>query len=94
MLGLLPTLVMPAGAIPNTIFKIEGFEVANDPTLMGRWIGTHSKRMRVITCGFDATVHNPLRTTDTKLTTPPRPVCGCGFNLPALSHLGCSLKTR
>ncbi|MGR8946756.1 MAG: LLM class flavin-dependent oxidoreductase [Gammaproteobacteria bacterium] len=49
---------------PEHHLQIEGFEASNDPTLMGMWIGKHSKRMRVITCGFVSTTHNPLRTAE------------------------------
>ena len=49
---------------PEHHLQIEGFEASNDPTLMGMWIGQHSKRLRVITCGFVSTVHNPLRTAE------------------------------
>ncbi|MGE0485704.1 MAG: LLM class flavin-dependent oxidoreductase [Gammaproteobacteria bacterium] len=49
---------------PEHHLQVEGFEAANDPTLMGMWIGQHSKRLRVITCGFVSTVHNPLRTAE------------------------------
>lgn len=46
---------------PEHHLQIEGYEIANDPTLMGMWVGMHSKRLRVITCGFVSTTHNPLR---------------------------------
>ena len=49
---------------PEHHLQIEGFEASNDPTLMGMWIGMHSKNLRVITCGFVSTVHNPLRTAE------------------------------
>jgi len=49
---------------PEHHLQIEGFEASNDPTLMGMWIGMHSKKLRVITCGFVSTVHNPLRTAE------------------------------
>lgn len=49
---------------PEHHLQVEGFEAANDPTLMGMWIGQHSRRLRVITCGFVSTVHNPLRTAE------------------------------
>ncbi|MEM7466357.1 MAG: LLM class flavin-dependent oxidoreductase [Pseudomonadota bacterium] len=49
---------------PEHHLQIEGFEASNDPTLMGMWIGKHSKRLRVITCGFVSTTHNPLRTAE------------------------------
>jgi alkanesulfonate monooxygenase SsuD/methylene tetrahydromethanopterin reductase-like flavin-dependent oxidoreductase (luciferase family) len=46
---------------PEHHLQIEGFEISNDPRLMGMWLGRHSKRLRVITCGFVSTTHNPLR---------------------------------
>ncbi len=49
---------------PEHHLQIEGFEIANDPTLMSMWLGQHTKRMRVITCGFVSTAHNPLRTAE------------------------------
>ncbi len=49
---------------PEHHLQIEGFEASNDPTLMGMWLGMHSERLRVITCGFVATAHNPLRTAE------------------------------
>jgi alkanesulfonate monooxygenase SsuD/methylene tetrahydromethanopterin reductase-like flavin-dependent oxidoreductase (luciferase family) len=49
---------------PEHHLQIEGFEISNDPRLMGMWLGQHSKRLRVITCGFVSTTHNPLRTAE------------------------------
>ncbi len=49
---------------PEHHLQIEGFETANDPTLMGMWLGQHTSRLRVITCGFVSTAHNPLRTAE------------------------------
>jgi alkanesulfonate monooxygenase SsuD/methylene tetrahydromethanopterin reductase-like flavin-dependent oxidoreductase (luciferase family) len=49
---------------PEHHLQIEGFEISNDPRLMGMWLGKHSKRLRVITCGFVSTTHNPLRTAE------------------------------
>jgi alkanesulfonate monooxygenase SsuD/methylene tetrahydromethanopterin reductase-like flavin-dependent oxidoreductase (luciferase family) len=49
---------------PEHHLQIEGFEASNDPTLMGMWLGMHSRRLRVITCGFVSTAHNPLRTAE------------------------------
>lgn len=53
---------------PEHHLQIEGFEAANDPGLMGMWLGQHSKKLRVITCGFVSTTHNPLRTAETIAT--------------------------
>ncbi len=49
---------------PEHHLQIEGFEASNDPTLMAMWLGQHTKRLRVITCGFVSTTHNPLRTAE------------------------------
>src|SRR5258708_20196931 len=46
---------------PEHHLQIEGFEISNDPRLMSMWLGRHSKRLRVITCGFVSTTHNPPR---------------------------------
>ena len=53
---------------PEHHLQIEGFEVANEPTLMAMWLGRHTRRMRVITCGFVSTTHNPLRTAESIAT--------------------------
>jgi len=49
---------------PEHHLQIEGFEISNDPRLMAMWLGQHTKRMRIITCGFVSTTHNPLRTAE------------------------------
>ena len=46
---------------PEHHLQIEGFEISNDPCLMAMWIGQHSQRMKVITCGFVSTTNNPLQ---------------------------------
>lgn len=53
---------------PEHHLQIEGFEISNEPTLMGMWLGQHSRKLRVITCGFVSTVHNPLRTAESIAT--------------------------
>ena len=53
---------------PEHHLQIEGFEASNEPTLMGMWLGQHSKRLRIITCGFVSTTHNPLRTAESIAT--------------------------
>ena len=53
---------------PEHHLQIEGCEASNDPTLMGMWLGMHSKRLKVITCGFVSTVHNPVRTAEAVAT--------------------------
>ena len=37
---------------PEHHMQIEGFEISNEPTLMGMWLGSHSEKLRIITCGF------------------------------------------
>lgn len=49
---------------PEHHLQIEGFEISNEPTLMSMWLGRHSEKLRVITCGFVSTTHNPLRTAE------------------------------
>lgn len=53
---------------PEHHLQIEGFEISNEPTAMAMWLGQHTKRLRVITCGFVSTTHNPLRTAETIAT--------------------------
>jgi alkanesulfonate monooxygenase SsuD/methylene tetrahydromethanopterin reductase-like flavin-dependent oxidoreductase (luciferase family) len=49
---------------PEHHLQIEGFEISNEPGLMSMWIGQHSKRLRVLTVGWVAPTHNPLRTAE------------------------------
>jgi alkanesulfonate monooxygenase SsuD/methylene tetrahydromethanopterin reductase-like flavin-dependent oxidoreductase (luciferase family) len=49
---------------PEHHLQLEGFEISNDPRLMAMWLGQHTKRLRIITCGFVSTTHNPLRTAE------------------------------
>jgi alkanesulfonate monooxygenase SsuD/methylene tetrahydromethanopterin reductase-like flavin-dependent oxidoreductase (luciferase family) len=49
---------------PEHHLQIEGFEASNDPNLLAMWLGMHTERLRVITCGFVSTTHNPLRTAE------------------------------
>lgn len=37
---------------PEHHLQIEGFELSGDPALMAMWLGKHTTRMKVITCGF------------------------------------------
>lgn len=53
---------------PEHHLQIEGFEISNDPALMAMWLGAHTERLRVITCGFVSTANNPLQTAE-KITT-------------------------
>ena len=49
---------------PEHHLQIEGFEISNDPCLMAMWLGSHSEKMKVITCGFVSTANNPLQTAE------------------------------
>ena len=53
---------------PEHHLQLEGFEASNEPTLMAMWLGQHTRRLRVITCGFVAPTHNPLRTAEAVAT--------------------------
>ncbi|MGK2914757.1 MAG: LLM class flavin-dependent oxidoreductase [Porticoccaceae bacterium] len=49
---------------PEHHLQIEGFEAANDPCLMAMWFGQHSRKLRIIPCGFVSTTNNPLVTAE------------------------------
>ena len=49
---------------PEHHLQIEGFEISNDPCLMAMWLGSHSERMKIVTCGFVSTANNPLQTAE------------------------------
>lgn len=49
---------------PEHHLQIEGFEISNDPCLMAMWLGQHTQRMKIITCGFVSTTNNPLQTAE------------------------------
>ncbi len=49
---------------PEHHLQIEGFEISNDPCLMAMYLGQHTQRMKVITCGFVSTANNPLQTAE------------------------------
>lgn len=49
---------------PEHHLQIEGFEISNDPCLMAMWLGSHTTRLRVVTCGFVSTANNPLMTAE------------------------------
>ncbi len=46
---------------PEHHLQIEGFETSNDLNAMAMWLGQHTKRMKIISCGWVSTTHNPLR---------------------------------
>ena len=49
---------------PEHHLQIEGFEASNDPALMAMWLGRHTEKMRIVTCGFVSTANNPLATAE------------------------------
>ena len=49
---------------PEHHLQIEGFEAANDPALMAMWLGKHTEKLRIVTCGFVSTTNNPLATAE------------------------------
>ena len=49
---------------PEHHLQIEGFEASNDPALMAMWLGQHTTKMRIVTCGFVSTANNPLATAE------------------------------
>ncbi len=49
---------------PEHHLQIEGFEISNDPVAMAMYLGTHTERLRVVTCGFVSTANNPLQTAE------------------------------
>jgi alkanesulfonate monooxygenase SsuD/methylene tetrahydromethanopterin reductase-like flavin-dependent oxidoreductase (luciferase family) len=53
---------------PEHHLQIEGFEISNDPVAMAMYLGAHTERLRVVTCGFVSTANNPLQTAE-KITT-------------------------
>ncbi len=49
---------------PEHHLQIEGFEVSNELGPMAMWLGMHTKKMRVVSCGWVSTAHNPLRSAE------------------------------
>ncbi|MDH4148000.1 MAG: LLM class flavin-dependent oxidoreductase [Acidimicrobiia bacterium] len=49
---------------PEHHLQIEGFEASNELGPMAMWLGMHTKRLRVISCGWVSTAHNPLRSAE------------------------------
>lgn len=49
---------------PEHHLQIEGFEISNDPCLMAMWLGSHTAKLRIVTCGFVSTANNPLVTAE------------------------------
>jgi alkanesulfonate monooxygenase SsuD/methylene tetrahydromethanopterin reductase-like flavin-dependent oxidoreductase (luciferase family) len=49
---------------PEHHLQIEGFEISGELGPMTMWLGQHTKRMKVISCGWVSTTHNPLRSAE------------------------------
>ncbi len=49
---------------PEHHLQIEGFEISGDPCLMAMWLGQHTERLKILTCGFVSTANNPLQTAE------------------------------
>src|ERR1041384_2650167 len=54
---------------PEHHLQIECFEISNDPKLMSMWLGKHSKRLRVLTCGLVTHTNNHPRGAQATATT-------------------------
>ena len=53
---------------PEHHLQIEGLEPSNDLAAMAMFLGQHTKRMKVISCGWVSTTQNPLRAAETIAT--------------------------
>src|SRR4051812_47543372 len=53
---------------PEHHLQLEGCEPSNDLAALAMFIGQHSKRLRIISCGWVSTTHNPLRAAETIAT--------------------------
>lgn len=53
---------------PEHHLQIEGMEPSNDLAALAMFIGQHSKRLKVISCGWVSTTQNPLRAAETIAT--------------------------
>ncbi|MGI9614564.1 MAG: LLM class flavin-dependent oxidoreductase [Acidimicrobiales bacterium] len=53
---------------PEHHLQIEGCEPSNDLAAMAMFLGQHTKRLRIISCGWVSTTHNPLRAAETIAT--------------------------
>lgn len=53
---------------PEHHLQLEGCEPSNDLAALAMFIGQHTKRMKVISCGWVSTTHNPLRAAETIAT--------------------------
>ena len=53
---------------PEHHLQIEGCEPSNDLAAMAMFLGQHTTRMKIISCGWVSTTHNPLRAAETIAT--------------------------
>lgn len=53
---------------PEHHLQIEGCEASNDLAATAMYLGQHTKRLKVISCGWVSTTHNPLRAAETVAT--------------------------
>jgi alkanesulfonate monooxygenase SsuD/methylene tetrahydromethanopterin reductase-like flavin-dependent oxidoreductase (luciferase family) len=53
---------------PEHHLQLEGCEPSNDLAALAMFIGQHSRRLKVISCGWVSTTHNPLRAAETIAT--------------------------
>ena len=53
---------------PEHHLQIEGCEPSNDLAAMAMFLGQHTERLRIISCGWVSTTHNPLRAAETIAT--------------------------
>jgi alkanesulfonate monooxygenase SsuD/methylene tetrahydromethanopterin reductase-like flavin-dependent oxidoreductase (luciferase family) len=53
---------------PEHHLQIEGCEAANDLAATAMFLGQHTQRLKIISCGWVSTTHNPLRAAETIAT--------------------------
>lgn len=53
---------------PEHHLQIEGCEPSNDLAAMAMFLGQHTERLRIVSCGWVSTTHNPLRAAETIAT--------------------------
>lgn len=68
LVGLADDLGYAGFGHPEHHLQIEGCEASNDLAAMAMFLAAHSKRLRVISCGWVSTTHNPVRAAETIAT--------------------------
>lgn len=53
---------------PEHHLQIEGCEASNDLAATAMFLGAHSRRLKIISCGWVSTTHNPVRAAETITT--------------------------